>query len=210
MKVLAIDTAGWVASCALWEDGREIATGEKNRDKGQASLLPQLVQEVMGDSKIDHIIVNVGPGSFTGIRLGLAFAKGLALGWGVPLKGMDGFITTYLSLEPLDDVLILIEARRQDVYARRFQKGIPQETASLTRKDIEGILSSSSSLSLAGSGVNALLEGLTYTHVQSPLRGAHSLAHAFFTASKLAIDPTPYYVREADVSIQVDTCLSHP
>src|SRR3990167_3562050 len=137
MKVLAIDTAGWVASVALWEEGREIAFKENGQDRSQASVLAQLVQEVTCDHKVDKIIVNVGPGSFTGIRLGVAFAKGLAMGWKIPIMGIDGFSVTYLGIEPHYDVLILIEARRQDVYARRFQKGIPQTPCSLTKEDIE-------------------------------------------------------------------------
>jgi tRNA threonylcarbamoyladenosine biosynthesis protein TsaB len=200
MKVLAIDTAGWVASCALWENGHEISFGERDQDRSQAALLPELVKEIVGDHKVDQIIVNVGPGSFTGIRLGLAFAKGLSMGWGVPIKGIDSFMTVYLGIEPQDDVLILIEARRQDVYARRFIQGIPQTACSLTREEIE----KERPPILAGNGVHPLFDGLSFKEIQPTLRGAQLLGHAYFKAPDLFGDPSPFYVREADVSFPVN------
>jgi len=209
MKVLAIDTAGWIPSVALWEDGQEIAFGKREQERNQAALLPELVTEVLGNHKIDQILVNVGPGSFTGIRLGLAFAKGLAIGWNLPLKGLDGFTVSYLGLEAHSDVLVLIEARRQDVYAQWFQEGIPQLATSLTRGDIEKLLSSINPPYLAGSGVCSLLEGLSFNEVVSPFKGAQSLAHAYFKAPHLFGDPTPFYVREADVTYPSNSCLSH-
>lgn len=205
MKILAIDTAGWQCSVALWEDGQELAFQEKRSERDQAALLPQLVKEVVGQQKIDHLVVSIGPGSFTGIRVGLAFAKGLAMGWNLPLKGIDSFAATYLSLAPQRDVLILIESRRQDVFARRFQDGIPQIPQSLTRKDIETILSVENPPLLAGSGLHPLLEGLTFKEVCSPWRGARGLAYAFFKDPRSASDPLPFYVREADVT---RPCLS--
>ncbi len=203
MKILAIDTAGWVASCALWEDHHEIAFGERDQERSQAALLPELVKEVMGDHKVDQILVNVGPGSFTGIRLGIAFAKGLGLGWNIPIKGIDSFTANYLGIEPQDDVLILIEARRQDVYARRFKKGIPQIARSLTREEIEKELITSI---VAGSGVHPLLDGLSFKEIQPSLQGAQLLANAYFKTPDLFGDPAPFYVREADVSFPVEKC----
>jgi tRNA threonylcarbamoyladenosine biosynthesis protein TsaB len=162
--------------------------------------LPQLVNEVLGDQKIDSILVNVGPGSFTGIRVGIAFAKGLAMGRGLPLKGMNSFIATYESLESQEDVLILIEAHRRDVFAQLFQKRVPQTPQSLTREDIEQILESPSPPLLAGSGVHPFLEGLSFKKIASKWQGAQSLAYAFFKNESFAVDSSPVYVRDADVS----------
>jgi tRNA threonylcarbamoyl adenosine modification protein YeaZ len=208
MRILAIDTAGWVASVAVWEDGNEQSFLEDHADKGQASLLPDLVRKALGGKKVDQIIVNKGPGSFTGIRLGLAFAKGLAMGWNVPLKGLDGFRITYMNLEPLDDVLVLIESRRQDVYAQRFKKGIPENPLSLTRENLEEILSTKEQPVITGSGVNDLIADLQYTEIKSKLKGAQCLALAFFKGPEYFSDPLPFYVREADVSINQNSCLS--
>lgn len=210
MKVLAIDTATWTCSVALWEDGHELAFQEESADRGQTALLPLLVKEVMGSHKIDHLIVNVGPGSFTGIRVGLAFAKGLSLGLDLPLKGLDGFTATYVSLESPTDVLILIEARRQDVFGRCYQEGSPQGPRCLTRKEIEKILLNSPSSLVAGNNVSFILEGLSYKEASSPWQGAQKLAYAFFKNPTLMTDALPFYVRDADVTYSQKSCPAAP
>ncbi len=207
MRILAIDTAAWNCSVALWEDGHELAFQEKVSERDQAAILPQLVREVRGQHEIDQFIGNIGPGSFTGIRIGLAFAKGLSMGLDIPLKGIDSFTATYLSLESPNDVMILIEARRQDVFAMRFQKGISQSPQSLKREDIEVILSGSTPPLFAGSGVHPFLEGMDYNEAVSSWRGAQSLAHAFFKNPNLVTEPLPFYVREADVTYSQKSCI---
>ncbi len=206
MKILAIDTAGWECSVALWEDGHELAFQEQDSERDQATLLPRIVKEVMGQHNVDHLIVNVGPGSFTGIRVGLAFAKGLALGLNLSLKGIDNFTATYISLESPSNALILIEARRQDVFGKRYKNGLPQSPQSLTRADIKKILESENPPLLAGSGIHSFLEGVFYNESLSPWRGAQRLAYTFFKDPNLATAPLPFYVREADVTYSRESC----
>lgn len=200
MRLLAIDTTDWNTSVALWENGEELSFQEKAAERDQAALLPQLVQEVIDHTKIDFILVNRGPGSFTGIRVGLAFAKGLSLGWNIPLRGMDSFTATYNAIEPIADVLVLIDAKRTDVFAQRFLGGVPQAPQSLTRGDLERILSAVNPPFLGGSGVHPFLDGLVYEEVLSPWRGAQQLAYAFFKDPSIVSEPLPFYVREADVT----------
>ncbi len=230
MKILAIDTAGWSASVALWEDGCELAFEENTQMRDQAVILPGLVENVLegchlrldpgshrhgvlkqvqddsvvqDDNSVQLILVNRGPGSFTGIRVGLAFARGLALGLAVPLKGIDSFMATYQSLNVTEDVLVLLEAHRQDVFGRLFQKGLPLDPHSLTRQDIEKILESPTPPLLGGSGVHPFCEGLVFKEAQSSWKGAQRLAYAFFKDQTLALEPSPFYGREADVSFSV-------
>jgi len=203
MKILAIDTAAGDCSIALWEDGRERAFLHKKAERDQAAILPQLVADVMGQTRVDALVVNVGPGSFTGIRIGLAFAKGLSLGWGLPLKGIDSFTATYLSLAsdpPPEDVLVSIDARRVDVFCKRFQGRAPFSAPpqNLTREDVEKILTSPHPPLVAGNGVHPFLEGIPYTEVPSLWQGAGRLAHAFFKGPAHLIAPLPFYVRDAD------------
>ncbi len=201
LKILAIDTAGWCTSVALWEDGNVLSFEERHQEREQAALLPQMTEEVLAGHAFDQILVNVGPGSFTGIRVGIAFAKGLSLGLGLPLKGMDSFTATYLNLEASQDVLILLEARRQDVYGRYFQKGFFHPPASFTRTDIEQILALPTPPPLAGSGLHPFLEGLPFIERVPLFQGANALAYGFFKNPASLIEPLPFYVREADVSV---------
>lgn len=206
MKLLSVDTAGWKCSVALWENGQELSFQEKGAEREQAALLPELVKEVMGQHKIDEILVNIGPGSFTGIRLGIAFAKGLSMGWGIPLKGMDSFTATYVSIEPTEDLLVIIDAHRVDVFAQRYVKRVSEDPQSLTRQDVEKILSSPNSPMLAGSGLHPFLEGIAYKEVTSLWQGAQKLAYAYFKNPELVREPLPFYLREADVTMAAPSC----
>lgn len=130
------------------------------------------------------------------------------MSWNIPLKGIDGFIATYASLEPAEDVLVLIEARRVDVFARRFLNGVPQEPQSLTREDIEKILTAPQPPLLAGSGLHPFLDGFDFKEVFSPWRGAQKLIYAFLKNANFASNPIPFYVREADVTSPSQLCSS--
>ncbi|MDR0803838.1 MAG: tRNA (adenosine(37)-N6)-threonylcarbamoyltransferase complex dimerization subunit type 1 TsaB [Rickettsiales bacterium] len=80
----------------------------------QSTDLPGAVKKFCGDfSKISKIGVITGPGSFTGIRLGIAYAKGLALGCGVPIVGVNAF-QVYLAKNP--DAFVAIDSGRGDFF----------------------------------------------------------------------------------------------
>jgi tRNA threonylcarbamoyladenosine biosynthesis protein TsaB len=93
MLVLAFDSAVARCSAGIVRDGRLLAARQQDAARGQASLLPVLVQELLDAAEVrpdrlDLIGVTVGPGSFTGIRSGVALAHGIALAADVPLVGV--------------------------------------------------------------------------------------------------------------------------
>lgn len=95
MLVLAIDCAHNLCAIALYDSMGDRVLDRRDPDigRGHAEILPGLYQELEHDFKeIERIAVTVGPGSFAGIRTGLAFARGLALGLGVPAVGVSGLI----------------------------------------------------------------------------------------------------------------------
>lgn len=200
MKVLALDTTVWTSSVALWEDGVELDFQENLATRDQAVILPSLVKEVWADHSIDLLLVNRGPGSFTGIRVGLAFARGLSLGLTIPLKGIDGFQVAYQSLDTNQKVLVLIEAKRQDVFGQLFEDGTPLPPQSLTREQIQDLLNAPIPPVLTGSGVQPFLTDMEFEEITSPYKGAQAAAYTFFKNPSLAADPTPFYGREADLT----------
>lgn len=87
MRTLVIETATAACSVALIEHGRVIARGHEVVGRGHAERLIPMIAELPDGGRAQHILVDCGPGSFTGIRVGIAAARGLALGWGATLAG---------------------------------------------------------------------------------------------------------------------------
>jgi tRNA threonylcarbamoyl adenosine modification protein YeaZ len=88
--ILAFDTSTAACTAALFdEDGACIDRADRVIGRGHAEQLVPMIEALLGGRRPDTIVVGAGPGSFTGIRVAIAAAHGLAIGWGVPLKGMS-------------------------------------------------------------------------------------------------------------------------
>jgi len=129
MKVLAIDTVTEMCSAALYVDGA-IIERKKLAVNQHSALILSMVDELLSEaglslSQLDLIINDVGPGSFTGIRIGLGVAQGLAYGADLPLLGVDA-LTTLASAGAQqagsDDLLAMIDARMKQIYWAHFSQ----------------------------------------------------------------------------------------
>jgi len=87
MRTLVIDTATRACSVALFDDDHVIAAAHEVIGRGHAERLLPLIAALPGNGKADQVMVNVGPGSFTGIRVGVAAAKALGLAWHIDVYG---------------------------------------------------------------------------------------------------------------------------
>ena len=86
-RLLAIDTATVACSIALFDDGELIAADYAEIGRGHAEKLVPAIARLPDRGKADRILVNCGPGSFTGLRIGISRAKALALAWGAEIQG---------------------------------------------------------------------------------------------------------------------------
>lgn len=86
-RLLAIDTATIACSVALFEDGALIASNYAEIGRGHAEKLIPAIAQLPDRGKADKILVNCGPGSFTGVRIGISAAKALTLAWGADIHG---------------------------------------------------------------------------------------------------------------------------
>lgn len=88
-STLVIETATAACSVALLRDGGIVAERHEIVSRGHAEKLVPMIADLLGGDRPDAILVDCGPGSFTGLRVGLAAAQGLAIGWRVPLHGFS-------------------------------------------------------------------------------------------------------------------------
>ncbi|HKA90136.1 MAG TPA: tRNA (adenosine(37)-N6)-threonylcarbamoyltransferase complex dimerization subunit type 1 TsaB [Haliangiales bacterium] len=124
MRLLALDTATLVASAAVWIDGAVVVDGEAAASTHSEKLLP-LADQVLRraglvPADLDAVACGAGPGSFTGLRIGLATAKGLCFALGRPLVLCSSLAA--LALEGgRGTVLAVLDAKRQEVYAGLYR-----------------------------------------------------------------------------------------
>ncbi|WP_426166814.1 tRNA (adenosine(37)-N6)-threonylcarbamoyltransferase complex dimerization subunit type 1 TsaB [Sandarakinorhabdus sp. DWP1-3-1] len=119
MKILALSTASPALSLALFDDGVLTAHRHDIIGRGHAEALMPAIATLMGDGRADAIIVDIGPGSFTGIRIGIAAARALGLAWGVPVTGCTGAalvaVRAFAEAPGLAAVTVLLDAGRGQV-----------------------------------------------------------------------------------------------
>ncbi|WP_313485578.1 tRNA (adenosine(37)-N6)-threonylcarbamoyltransferase complex dimerization subunit type 1 TsaB [Pseudescherichia sp.] len=129
MRILAIDTATEACSVALWNDGTTSAHFELCPREHTQRILP-LVQQTLNDSgvtlaELDALAFGRGPGSFTGVRIGIGIAQGLALGAELPMIGVSTLATMAQGAwrkTGATRVLAAIDARMGEVYWAEYQR----------------------------------------------------------------------------------------
>jgi tRNA threonylcarbamoyl adenosine modification protein YeaZ len=133
MRVLAIDTALGACSVAVLDtrQGGTVASESLPMTRGHAEALIPLLAKLMDSvrvpfSDLDRVVVTTGPGSFTGLRVGIAAARGIALAAGksaVGLSTLYAYAAPHLAEDPATPVVAAIDARHAHVYLQVFGPG---------------------------------------------------------------------------------------
>jgi tRNA threonylcarbamoyladenosine biosynthesis protein TsaB len=133
MLILGFDSATSACSAALCHDGDTLAHRFEVMAQGQAEFLMGMINEVMeeagkGYGDLDLLAVTTGPGSFTGLRIGLAAARGLALAGDLPCLGITTFEAVAAGVPETEwdgaTLLVAIESKREDIYVQLFAAGL--------------------------------------------------------------------------------------
>jgi len=115
--LLALDTAGPVVGAAVARGEQSLGSWSARVVRGTERRLIPAVQELLQGQSPDCVVVSIGPGAFTGLRVGLATALGLASAAGCPLVGVSSLQARAALVPGKDQVLALLDARKSRVYA---------------------------------------------------------------------------------------------
>jgi tRNA threonylcarbamoyl adenosine modification protein YeaZ len=127
MKLLVLESSGLVASVALMEENSMICEFTMNHKKTHSQTLLPMVDEMMkitgfNKKELDAVAISKGPGSFTGLRIGSATAKGLAQALNIPVVSISSLEGLAANLYGTSDLICpIMDARRSQVYAGIFQ-----------------------------------------------------------------------------------------
>jgi tRNA threonylcarbamoyladenosine biosynthesis protein TsaB len=129
MRVLGIETSSRLGSVALAEGGRVVATRQYEQSGRHAERILPLIAEVLEEagwqrSTLQRLAVGTGPGSFTGLRVGISLVQGIALGLGVPAVGVGSLRALAFSVpsEVLGTRVAVIDARRSEVFVATYDE----------------------------------------------------------------------------------------
>jgi len=122
-KTLAIDTSTSRTSVAIIDGDIILFSGFRDGATAHGPSLPALVQEALAISNVDEVIVGMGPGPFTGLRVGIAFAQSFALARDIPVRGVCSLDAIAAQINE-KDFIVTVDARRKEVYWAHYRDGV--------------------------------------------------------------------------------------
>jgi tRNA threonylcarbamoyl adenosine modification protein YeaZ len=128
MRTLAIECATEACSVALIEDGAVVAADHRVLGRGHAEHLVPMIAMLPERGRADRILVSLGPGSFTGVRIGMATAKALAFAWQAHVRGYPTLaLVAALACEELsaDAVTVCMTGGHGEWFVQDFASGLP-------------------------------------------------------------------------------------
>ena len=202
--ILAIDSSSAACTVALLTTGGEVhASIDERIDRGHAERLAPMIEQLLGGHIPTQILVGIGPGSFTGIRVGLATAQGLSIGWEVDLRGVDSLALLAASSDRRTDqpVAVAINGGHGELFVRTFDGRTLQpldDVRSLKPGDAATAITASL---VVGSGAAALVDARGHGDVDDIVPSASRVLS--LPEDLRSLDPKPAYARAPDAKPKV-------
>lgn len=210
MRVLGLETSSPVGSVALLDSGRVVASAQQEAAGSLAERVVPLLHGVLASAgwspvDIERIAVGLGPGSFTGLRVGLALAAGLGVGLGVPVVGVCSLaaIAHSATLPPEVVRVVVLDARRAEVFCGAYDA----ESSTVVEPRAVSLVEFPLWLAALGEprallGQGASLVGAEPGSAHRPLPHAVDVAAIGARLAPAQAPPEPRYVRDAGATPQ--------
>jgi tRNA threonylcarbamoyl adenosine modification protein YeaZ len=196
--ILALDTSTAACTAALLlPDGTIVASRDEEIGRGHAERLVPMISEMLEGHVPTRLLVGVGPGSFTGLRVGIAAAHGMAIGWSVPLLGMNSLALLAASAPPGEGkVTAAMSGGHGELFVQTFDRKKLTPTGPIASLTPEKAAGKADAPLVVGSGAEALVEA----------RGTGEALSLFPLASRALLLPEllrvleckPVYIRAPD------------
>lgn len=196
--ILALDTSTAACTAALLlPDGSIVASRDEEIGRGHAERLVPMISEMLEGHVPTRLLVGVGPGSFTGLRVGIAAAHGLAIGWSVPLAGMNSLALLAASAPPGEGkITAAMTGGHGELFVQTFDRKKLTPTGPMASLPPDIAAAKTDAPFVVGSGAAALVEA----------RGSGEALALFPTASRALLLPEllrmldckPIYIRAPD------------
>ena len=200
--------------------GKIVASRSEEMKRGQAEALMPMLNAVLAEvgavwEELDAVGVGVGPGNFTGIRIGVSAARGLALGLGIPAVGVSGFEALFhMADRPVGQVAVFLEAPRNAAYFQIFSNGDAVGSPFLETFENRPPSWSQSLDVVVGTARDRLCNNIAYDFGPAgmlsgpeplPVQNMRDIALAIAEVAAMQISsdtprPAPVYIRPADAA----------
>lgn len=193
--ILAFDTSSAACTAALFDEGGEcVGRSDEMIGRGHSERLVPMLDELLQGRRARRILVGVGPGSFTGIRVAVAAAHGLAIGWDAKLSGMSSLALIAASAEPAGKVAVAVSGGHGELFAQEFDKaGAASELFNLPPAEAAAVTTAEL---VVGTGAESLVQARGWGEARE---GWPSAAKALDLPEDLrSLPPKPIYARAPD------------
>lgn len=215
MRLLAVDTALGACSCAIVDDARVLAHRFEIMERGHAERLAPMVDEAMRETglsfaDLERLAVTTGPGTFTGQRVGLAFARGLRVALKIPLTGittLEAMAAAAIAETGAEFGVAIHDAKRNEVYFQllREEETLIPSTIAVFEDAVAAISGVTHRAKLAFAGTAAEAAAIEYEGeaLLTPIRQPDALwvARIALTREASGEAPKPLYLRPPDAKL---------
>ncbi len=195
--ILAFDTSTPACTAALFAgDGSVVGQADQVIGRGHAEYLAPMVAEMLSGHVPSIICVGVGPGSFTGLRIGIACAQGLGIGWEIPIHGFDSLALIAAGAPGEGAVAVAVSGGHGELFVAQYERPGLIATKAVTNLTAEAAAAMIDAPLVVGSGAAALVAARGSGEAINRLPAAVDLLKLPEALRQLA--PSPIYARAPD------------